>query len=66
MAMDQAHANDKLNRSYLQFDNGIDQFAKVRFAGGVPYWYVKVLDQARTHCFIQDQEQDIPAMPTLA
>ena len=61
IAMGQAHANSKLTRYYLHIDFGIEQFVKGLFACGVPYRHLKVLDQERTHRFIQDQEQEISA-----
>ena len=56
----QAGAN-KRKRYYLHIDFGIEQFVKGHFAGGVPYWHLKVLDQERTNHLVQDQEQEIPA-----
>ena len=53
----QAGAN-KRKRYYLHIDAGIEQFFKGLFAGGVPYWHLKVLDQERTNHLIQDQEQE--------
>jgi hypothetical protein len=48
-------------RYYLHIDFGIKQFVQGLFAGGVPYWHLKVLGQDRTNHLIQDQEQEIPA-----
>ncbi len=60
-AVSQAGPNGKLERYYLHIDVGIEQFVKGLFAGGVPYWHLKLLDQERTYHLVQDQEQEIPA-----
>ncbi len=57
----QAGANGKRKLYYLHIDFGIEQFVKGLFAGGVPYWHLKVLDQERTNHLVQDQEQEIAA-----
>jgi hypothetical protein len=51
----------KWKRYYLHIDFGIEQYVKGLFTGGVPYRHLKVLDQERTHHFIQHQEQEIPS-----
>jgi hypothetical protein len=60
-AVSQAGTNGKRKLYYLHIDVGIKQFVKGLFAGGVPYWHLKVLDQERTNHLVQDQEQEIPA-----
>jgi hypothetical protein len=57
----QAGTNGKRKLHYLHIDVGSEQFVKGLFAGGVPYWHLKVLDQERTNNLVQDQEQEIPA-----